>query len=271
MVSLVLGGLLLVGGVGCLFGRRGALAKVQQLRGATPRTPNELIQVSSEVAADIGAGSFAEVVEVRGLIECAAPLTSELAEHPCVHYSGSVVQEYEETRIETDNDTGEQRQATHRGTETMSSSTRSVPFRLSGPGGTIEVLPDGADIETEQVLNRFEPETSMLQGGMLAFGGFQLSMTGRPMLGPSRRVLGYRLTESILPVGRQAFVIGEATDSEGRLVLRKPADKASKFIISVGSKEVLIQATEKRAKWLLVGAIACGIAALGALVAGLLG
>lgn len=269
MVGLIIFGVILLGaGIGLFVARAFALGKVRQLRGATARTAGELREMAAQVAGELGPGSYNEVVEVRGQIACDSPLISELGQQPCVHYRHTITQEYEEVRVTTD-DAGNQTQERHRSSESVASMKRSCPFRILDPTGSIDVLPDGADITAEQSVSRYEPETNMMAGGggMIRFGGFAMQMgSGMMGMGGQRRVLGYRLNEWILPVGRRGFVIGEATDAEGELALRKPSQKGYKFIIASGSKEALLQATEKKGLILLVAAIVCAVAGVALLV-----
>jgi hypothetical protein len=255
--------------VGLLFGHKAALEKARQLRSATARKVAELQQLCREIGSELGGGHFSELAELRGTIGCASPLTAELSKTPCVYYRSSVAQEYEETRTETDSQSGQQRQVMHRGSETVSSNRRTVPFTLADETGAIEVLADGADIDEEQSLSRFEPESAMAQPGSATIGFGLFSMTLSAGLPQARRVLGYRLNEWLLPVGRQAFIIGEVTDSEGRLVVRKPSKEGARFIISARSKEAVLQATGSKAKIFLFAAIACFVLGAGLLVKGL--
>lgn len=242
---------------GLFFWRKSALDKVLQLKAATTRKVSELIEMAKTLAKDMGKGHYGEMVEVRGKIVCDQPLISELAKQRCVYYRAEVKREYEETKVVTDSQTGRQKNETRRGNETLSSNKRCVPFHIEDETGKIEVLPDGADIDEEKALSRFDPESALLSGGnTIAFGGFQIAV-GNPVVGGTRRSLGYHLDEWILPAGKDGFAIGEVTDNEGKLVIRKPSEKGNRFIISTRSKEALIQATESTAKWLMVGSIAC--------------
>jgi len=276
MVPLIVIGVLFVGGAAGLFVARSfALGKVKQLRGATMRSVAELREMAAAIASEMGPGSYNELVEVKGQVRCDQPLTSELAQQPCVHYRYTVTQEYEEIRIETD-DEGNQEQRRNRSSESMASMKRSCPFQIQDQTGAIDVLPDGADISEEQVLSRYEPENNLMaQGGaMIQFGGFSMQLGSHMMggqmgghMGGQRRVLGYRLNEWVLPVGRPGFVIGEATDGEGHLCVRKPSQKGMKFIIATGSKEALVQATEKKALILMIVSIVLGLVGIALFVA----
>ncbi len=215
----------------------------------------ELSRQAQEVAAEIGSGSFNKISELKGIVDCDQPLNSEMAGLPCVWYSSRVHREYEESYTERDAD-GKTRSGTRRGSELISSNERRCEFHVRDGSGSVLVVPEGAAMEGERVLARFE------QGGgsTLVVGGFSLNLGA---LGSGRRTLGYKLEEWALCTGKQVYVLGEARDDEGRLRVAKPAQKGGRFIISVKSEEELVRAAKKGSLALNVLA---GVCALGALV-----
>ncbi len=237
--------------------------KLAAMAGTPTSLAADLKALASSVGGEIGAGSFAEAAEVKGAARCGQPLVSELAEVPCVHYSAKVSREYEETVWETDSN-GRRVQRTHRGSEVVSQNARSVPFEVEDSSGRIRVDPDGAKIDAERVLSRFEPGE--------AAAGFRL---GRFVMGAfaglsTRRTIGYRYEEHAIPVDRVVYVLGEASDAGGSLSVRRPAVKAGRFIISVKSEEELTRRASQAAAILRWTAIAADAAGVGLIVAGVL-
>ncbi len=277
-MALIIVGLVALVGAGLLFwGRLASIAKVQQLKTAQHRTAAELAEMAEEVAGELGPGSYNEQVEMRGLIECDNPLVSELSQTPCVYYRMSIYRKYEEQYEEYDQQNERSVIRTRQGRDSIASNTRSCSFTLRDESGRIEVMPDGASIDAEKVLASFEPENRMLGGnGMqLSFGNFRMSMgggmgMGMGMGGGGRRTLGYELEEWALPVGRNVYVLGEASDGEGRLALHKPSQRANKFLISPKSKQALIQSNQNKALGFTIGAAIAALAGLGLMVGGLI-
>ena len=246
----IFGGILIVIGLILFFVQKNYSTKLQSIRLATSSTAAELQNIASEIAGEIGGGNLREYVKVSGIIRSDRPLISELKEAPCVHYSMSVVREYEEQHQTRDSE-GKTRTETRRGSENISSNSQSIPFTLEDRTGEIMVNPEGGAIDTVQVLNEFRQEGS---GGLLAFGLFSLAVsTGMG----GRRTLGYRYTESILPCDREVLIIGTAADDGGRVTLRKPIQSDKKFIISLKSEEELAKSTANAAKGFFYGMIAC--------------
>ncbi len=221
----------------------------------------ELSNLAAQVGREIGAGSFTRPAELKGEVECAQPLRAEMSGAACAWYRSTVTREYEETYTERDSE-GRSRTATRRGSETVSSNERRTAFLVRDPSGSMEVDPEGAAVDGERVLSRFEQGEP---GPSLTIGGFSVSL-GR--IGQGRRTIGYKLEEWALPVGRTVYVLGEARDDGGRLRVAKPGAKGGRFIISLKSEEQLLKAARTGARVLSIVAavLMAGAAVLLALV-----
>jgi hypothetical protein len=225
--------LLVVAGVLLLI-RRSRQSKLRRITGTETSTAKELAELASSVSQELGGRTgFSQAAEVKGLAKCDSPLTSEVASQSCVYYDMRVTREYEETYYETDSQSGRRVQKTRRSSDTVAQNSQRVSFWVEDRTGRIKVDPSGADLDSVQVVDRFEPAPS---GGTISFGGFALDVGVLALgTGSGTRTLGYRFRESILPVDRQVYVLGEATDSPGELTIQAPRDKGRPFIISLKS------------------------------------
>jgi hypothetical protein len=253
MIFYVLGGVLAATAVGLYLGSRSQRGKADAMSATDTSTAAELRDLADAVGKEIGDGSFNQVTEVKGTIECDAPLTGELSGVACVHYAMSVKREWEETNVDTDargGRTGE----TNTGSDTVASNTRGVRFRVKDATGAIDVDPAGAKIDGEKVISEFKPGEP--SGGSLTYKGFSISLSGFSGAG-GRRTVGYRYEETVVPVGAQVYVLGEAVDAGGTLAMRKPARKDVRFLISVRSEEELLKKAGSVAQGLAIAAAAC--------------
>jgi hypothetical protein len=162
-----------------------------------------------------------------------------------------VEERYEETYWDTDSQ-GRRTQRTRTGNNTVANNTRSTRFYVEDGNGRILIDPDKAKLDLEQVIDRYEPAQG--GSGRLSFGNFSLNLTGGMHSG--RRVLGYNYSESILPIGRRIYVIGEASDTRGELTIVKPEDSNKPFIVSLKTEEEVQESIEGTARWLKIGAFA---------------
>lgn len=264
---IIVGIVLIAAGGILLLIRRSQQGKLMEIMGTQTSTSQELLKAAEYVAERLGEpGSFRQIAEVKGVLKCDAPLRSEIAKEPCVYYSMTVTREYEESYWETDSQSKQQVRKTRRGSETVASNSQRIPFWVEDATGPTWVDPAGADIDAVQVVDRFESST----GGVITLGGYSFdvgSLVGQML--SDTRTLGYRFRESILPVGRQVYLLGEAADSAGRLQIQKPGGKGRKFIISLKSEEELIRSTQSAIRWLLAGALASGIVGVVLIAVGL--
>lgn len=231
--------------------------KAVLIAGTEKVTAAALVADAKALASEIGAGSFSKFVEISGTILCASPLEAELSGTKCVHYETKVVREYEETYTEMNSD-GSSRTQTRRGTESVSSNSRSCLFDVDDGSGKIEVDPAGAEFHLETTLSRFEPGE-----GARTIGSYVLTAVLAGTGG--RRTIGYRFEEKCMPVGRQGYIFGEVTDAGGIVRACKSREHGKRFIVSLKSEAELVRSAKLGALWLTISTcvvLASGIVAL---------
>jgi hypothetical protein len=98
-----------------------------------------------------------------------------------------------------------------------------------------------------QVVDRFERGTGGV-GSSISLGGATINLVG------GERTLGYRYTESILPVATPVYVLG--TVQENGEIRVSSGEEGQRFVVSHRSEEALGQSLGKTVLWLGVGGIA---------------
>src|SRR5215212_2880459 len=162
--------------------------------------------------------------------------------------------------------------------ETLAEVARAVTFFVEDETGRVEVHPEGSEVDAKKVVDRFEPSASP---------GFTLGGTPVPF-GEEARTLGYRYTESVLPIDAPVYVLGVVRDDGGigagsgqvdapieelplmkggELASNLPSsrDKERRFVISHRSEEALEQDLARTVFWMAVAAV--GALAVGVIVA----
>ena len=248
--------------------------RCSQLKLARAAQAADLEATAAAVAEEIGGGDWREYVWLRGTPKSDNPLLSEFKQVPCVCYTSTVVREYEETVREKDSD-GTVTTRTQRGSETVSEQQRRIPFDLVDSSGAVRVEPDAAKVELVEVLDDFRPGHPA--GGMLSYGPFSLVLGGEGA--GSRRTLGYRYREMVLPLDRPVVVVGMACDSgklalegqrAGSVAVEKPAQADQPYIITTKSYEAITQDVNQSAQiafWSMVGCFGAGVVLLVAAIA----
>jgi hypothetical protein len=199
-------------------------------------------QTETSNASEVPSLAPGTLVEVNGTLRCEEPLTSEMSEKTCAYYSATVTREYLERDYNDDDDVGSDRRS-----EIISQNEQFAPFSVEDATGSVPVSAEGAEVDARQVVNRFERNTGS-EGPSISLGGATLN------LGGGKRTIGYRFTESILPVDAPVYVLGAVQES-GEIGAPPPGEAEHRFVVSHRSEEALGQSLGKTVLWLGVGAI----------------
>jgi E3 Ubiquitin ligase len=198
-------------------------------------------QTQTSSASDVSGLAPGTLVEVKGTLRCEEPLSSEMAGEKCAYYSSKVIREYME-RDYDDDDVGSDRRS-----EVVAHNEQFAPFVVEDSTGTVAVSAEGAEMDAKQVVNRFDRNTGS-EGPSISLGGATIH------LGGGERTLGYRYTETILPVDAPVYVLG--TVQQGGGIGTPSGDEGHRFVVSHRSEEALGQSLGKTVLWLGVGGIA---------------
>jgi hypothetical protein len=176
----------------------------------------------------------------------------------------NVEERYEEQYEERDAN-GNTALKTRTGSNSVASNSRSVRFHVEDESGRILIDTEKAEIHPRQTMDRYEP----FHAGRadLSIGAFSLSV-GAPRSG--RTVLGHNYSESVLPLNQRVYIIGEACDPDGELVIRNPREKGKPFIVSLKSEEEIVSSKESGVTGYLWGAIAAFVIGAALVVVGLI-
>lgn len=175
------------------------------------------------------AGVFIGLVELKGVIESAKPLTSHLSACSCVHFHWKVEEHWSRTVTETYRDSkGRTRTRTRRqsGWKTVASGGQTMPFYLRDQDGTLLIRPDEATLQPLSVFSRTCGMSDPLYYGK--------GPPGAVMHSDFRR----RFSEVALPVGQTIYVMGQARERPDVVAPEIAHDpEAPMFLISVHGEQ----------------------------------
>jgi hypothetical protein len=199
-------------------------------------------------------GVFIGLVELDGTAESEAPLTSFLAEQPCVHFTWSVEEHWRRTRTETYTDSKGKtrtRTVTHTGWDTVASGGDWQVFFVRDDTGEVRVRPAEAKIEP-----------------LTMYG--QTASRGEPLYyakGPDGSVNGStgtrRFTERGIPLHARLYVVGTARERPDVVAPEIMKSDGDEFILSCRGEAAVTRG-------LALGSWAAWAAGLIALPAGML-
>lgn len=265
IIYLVIGIVLIVIGIFLLMQRKRTQSHLIEIKSMQSLPLHEIMETQRSIADEIGLGGFNQLVETNGVVVCDEPVTAELSGEHCAYYEMRVEERYEEAYWEKDSE-GRDVQRTRTGSQTVASNSQSGCFYVGDGQSRIRIDPDGAKLDLQKSVDRFEPADGGIAGA-ISFGSFALNLSSG-MSG--RRILGYHYSESILPLGKKLYVVGAAKDTAGELAIGKPTEKDKPFIVSLKSEEEITEGIEGKTRWLMIGAIASMVIGIGTIVAGIM-
>ena len=228
-------------------------------------------EIRADLPGDDSSG-YAEYCELKGQFVCDEPVVGELSGESVAIVETKVLRVIE-TRRERKEEDGRVTVTWHKSNETLSENRREATFWLDDGSGRVRVLPKGAEMEMDKIVERFEPPSAVERSSgsqmALSVGSFSLSVAGARH-GNQRRTLGYRFEERVMHLGRDIYALGEVADTNDGIVLRKPETTDGPYVLSLKSEAELIQSKESSARWLKIGAIVALASALALAVMGLL-
>jgi hypothetical protein len=193
-------------------------------------------------------------VEVSGVAEGPAPVTSFLSEQRCLWYRWECNEHWTRTRTETHTDSKgktQTRTVRYSGTDTVASGGESAELYLRDDSGAVRVRWEGADVEPERMFSETVHMAEALYYGK----------------GPAGAVSGSdgvrTFTERGIRVGAALFVAGYAREREDRVEPEiaagergKGGGRARQFLITTRSEaQVLSGHAWKGWGWALAGAL----------------
>ena len=186
-------------------------------------------------------GVFIGLVELDGRVRCAEPLISHLTEEPCALYRWSVQERWSKWVTETYRDSkgnSHTRQVHKSGWSTIDSGGDDIPFELVDSHGAVRVIPDGADIEAEEVLDHTCGEDDPLYYGKGPEEAISHSDHRR------------QFSETALPIGVAVHVIGQARERMDIVAAEIAFNRdAPLFVITVRGERALVSSY----RWAVIG------------------
>ncbi len=173
-------------------------------------------------------GVFIGLVELKGTAESARPLTSYLAQQPCVFYEWQVQEHWSRTVTETYTDSEGKTQTRTRqesGWTTVGDGRELIPFYLQDDCGVVLVRPEGAKLEPVGMFD----QTCSPNDPLYAKG---------PEQAISNSDYRRRFTETGIPLHAELYVLGQARERQDVVAPEIAQDPAAPmFLVSTRSED----------------------------------
>jgi hypothetical protein len=218
------------------------------------RTAALMQSTATSPAADVAKLPAGTLVEVKGTLRCAAPLSSEFTQTPCAHYVATIERDY----VTIEYDTTDQRPERKKKIETVQSNIVFAPFEVEDESGRVRVVADRAYVEGVASMEHYEPYQEEKHEGE----GFA-QKTWRKLT-TNEDTVGYRYREMHLPLDIAIYVLG-VKSADGSIAAPAEDAKDQSFVISIKSEEERNASLTKSGAWMLRLGILSGIIAAASL------
>jgi len=215
---------------------------------------SEVTENYTSTQESLGDGSFTHFVELKGNAHTDSPLTSELAKEAVVYYKSVVEHKYEREENKKDSQ-GNMRKQWVKHTDIVSQNERWADgFGIKDSSGFIEIDANSSQLDTEQLHSNFEKGEPTQSGMNLKIGGVSINFGSS---NKGTRTIGYNYKEVGIRMNSKLYVLGDANDRDGSLIVSKPKDKSQPFIVSTKSEDELLAGLGSSIKGLKIGAFVC--------------
>jgi hypothetical protein len=230
-MAIVLGVVLLVGGVALLVWAAQQASRAGEMASAETVTAARLTELCQEARAKDHGRAFRQRVELKGVLNADEPLTARQSGKVCGAYVSTVKCRYEEIS-QRRNERGITERHTSLEEEVVSEHREEARCHVVDGTGRIEVDLAGAEMDMTVVVDEFKRDEQSVATSLASTAGDLITGDHH-----RRKRLGYQHSESILPLGRAVYVLGEACDEGGRLRVCKGGP--GRFLVSLKSEEDL--------------------------------
>ncbi|MFK8037634.1 MAG: GIDE domain-containing protein [Crocinitomicaceae bacterium] len=258
MVYIIIGLILAVIGVFLMRGSIKSADKSLVISITDETNTKNLIENYESLTNSHGEGNFNLYAKLYGKAYANEPIISEYSKKECVYYHIEVDREYEQLETKTDSN-GKTTQKWVRKNEVVLDKEHSASdFSIKNSNSSVRVNYSDADIDIPESFSTFEKEANQ-NGNGFSFAGITFSNTS------TIRTIGFRHVERAITVGQQLFVVGNANDSGGELIISRPKEKNKPFIISTKTENEItsdLSSSSKSKKGWGYGLLVVGFALL---------
>lgn len=236
MGLLIAGSILVIVGFGLWVSMKKKVGQSAHLSSTDTLNVSEIDENYRSITNAVGSGNFTLYCEVKGAAFSENPIKGELSGEEVVYCKSQVIHKFE--RLESKKDSqGKTQKKWVRHSDIVSTNEQwSDQWGVKDSSGFIQLDSKKSKLDAVQLHSTFEQ-------GELKNNGLKFNVRGisfKESVGASDfRTIGYEYREMGIKLGQSLFVIGDANDRNGTLVISKPEDNQLPFIISTKSEQEL--------------------------------
>ena len=242
--------LLIGGGLGAIFYLRPKMQNnVTEIKYMQTKSISELNDMFNQMDASGLGNDYREFVELKGNI-----VSDNLVETPFsnrnVAYCESRVAQVTETKEQYRDSNGNTRTRVIKHENTISEERTSQEISIidnsTNSPVVLEINASGCNLDIPKTFDRFETKGNL--NNYKYFNSFSWGRYGSD-------TIGFKMTEKTIDANQNLYVIGEAFKVGDTIHIGKPQDNKKPFIVTTKSEEDLVNSSNQKAKFALIGGI----------------
>lgn len=250
-IALIVGGL-----VAIFYLRKKAQNDVLEIKYMQTKSISELNDMFKQMD-ETGLGNdYREFVELKGNIVSNSPVTTPFSNRQ-VAYCNSEVTQVTEIKEQYKDSNGHYQTRVNKVETPISNEKSSQDVSIADSSSqepvVLEINSTGCKLDIPKTFDRFEPKSNL--SNYRYFNSFSFDRFGAD-------TLGFKMTEKTIENNQNLYVIGEAFRMGNTIHIGKPMDSKKPFIVTTKSEEDLINNSNQKSLFFLIGGIAAIIIGL---------
>lgn len=243
--------LLLIGGglVAIFYLRPKVQNNVTEIKYMQTKTISELRDMFNQMDTNGLGNEYREFVELKGEVVSDKLIDTPFSNRKVVYCESKLAQVTEIREQYRDSNGNMQtrvKKQEHTISNEKSSQEISIIDNTSNESVILEINGTGCKLDIPKTFDRFEPKDNLEK--YRYFNSFSYNRFGA-------ETLGFKMTEETIEENQKLYVIGEAFRVENTIHIGKPQDSKKPFIITTKSEEDLVNSSNQKALFALIGGI----------------
>lgn len=256
-MNLIVALLLIGGGLGAIFYLRPKTKNdVMEMKYMKTKTISELRDMFRQMDENGLGNDYREFVELKGTVVSEDLIDTPFSNRKVVYCESRLAQVTESTERYRDSN-GNWQTRVSKQENTISNEKSSQEILMSDTSTkepvVLEINATNCKLDIPETFDRFEPKANL--GRYRYFSSFSWNGFGA-------ETLGFRMTEETIGANQSLYVIGEAFKVGNQIHIGTPQDNKKPFIITTKSEEEMINSSDQKALFLLIGGIIAIIAGI---------
>lgn len=259
-MNIIIALLLIGGGLGAIFYLKPKTQNnITEIKYMQTKTISELKDMFNQMDSNGLGQDYREFVELKGTVVSNSLVEAPFSNRKVAYCESKLAQVSEISEQYRDNNGSLRTRTTRRENIISDEKTSQVISMIDSSTNepvVLEINGAGCDLDIPKTFDRFEPKSNL--GGYRYFNSFSWNRYGS-------ETLGFKMTEKSIEPNQNLYVIGEAFKVGDTIHIGKPQENKKPFIVTTKSEEDLINNSNQKSLFLLIGgliAIAVGIGIL---------